>query len=174
MKVSISLFLFFGLMSGFLCWAGVLVLPEGGVISDIYPGVVLGIFLTCAGVVNFSRRYPRILLSLFVNVLFCIAAWRLSIKVGYAGPVPFATAGLLGAFVVALGLLLAWGIKEKVATFVSVVSLSGLLGGAVFQLLDKIVDESDNLWAFVLFSEWQVILFIGIAIALKLVRWQAN
>jgi hypothetical protein len=166
---TISLFALAGILSGIVCWAGAGFLENYMMVLRIYPGVVLGIFLSLCG--TFIARIPsrHKALTPVILIAACIAGWRLAVDVGYAigGPVPYVTAGLLGAFTVALGWLCSWKVRYHNFLFIVTVALSGAVGGLLFQLADQIFAMKENVWALFLFIEWQAILLIGIAVALR-------
>jgi len=161
----ILLFATGGLLSGIANALGQYVLPDIQVIQQHYPAVILGITLFLCGryVAGFLVKRP--LLSLLALIIFSILGWRMSIDVGYAfgGPAPFVTAGALGAFVVAWGWLLAWGIPSRDWRFILAVTLAGMLGGLVFQIADGIWTLKEPVWELLLFCEWQALVLAGIA-----------
>lgn len=156
-----------GLLSGLISGMGQYFLPEHQIIVQTYPAMVLGIFLFLCGyyVLQLSTNNP--LLSCINLIFFSIIGWRASIDIGYefGGPVPFLTAGMLGSFFVALGWLLSWNIRSGIMKFISIVIVSGATGGLVFQLIDNFIKLNDEIWTFILFIEWQIILMVGIAFA---------
>lgn len=166
-RTRILLFSVAGLVSGIISALGEYFLPDIQLIQQHYPPVVLGVTLYLCGtrVAGLESRKP--LLSLLALIIFSILGWRISIDVGYSlgGPTPYVTAGAMGAFVVAWGWLLAWGVPTRDWRFILRVTLSGMLGGFVFQIADTLWEMKDPFWTLFLFSEWQCLLLAGIAIA---------
>jgi hypothetical protein len=169
-KMQYLLFATLGLISGTVCVLAGLVLPEYPWLMDHYPGIILGIFLWLAGHyvarLPAAGKWPGMLVPIVAGVL----GWRLSIEVGYelGGAVRYVSAGALGAFTIALGLLAAWRIRAGLVPFVVIVTAAGALGGAVFQGLESMlaISDHDRLWAWLLFGEWQTLLLAGVAVAL--------
>ena len=166
-RTRILLFATAGLVSGIISGMGQYYLPDLQWIQQHYPPVVLGVALYLCGDRLSGLKSRKPLLSLLALIVFSILGWRLSIDVGYAlgGPAPYVTAGAMGAFVVAWGWLLAWGIPSRDWKFILRVTLAGILGGLVFQLADRAWEMKDPYWALFLFSEWQCLLLAGIAFA---------
>ena len=166
-KNRILLFAVAGLASGSISGLGQYILPDIQLLQQHYPPVVLGIALFLCGICQGGISSRKPLLSLLALIIFCILGWRISIDVGYSlgGPAPFVTAGAFGAFVVAWGWLLAWGIPSRDWRFILIVTCAGVLGGLVFQIADRIWSMQEPVWELVLFSEWQGLLLAGIAIA---------
>lgn len=167
---SLIVFILVGLLSGVICWAGGLWIPEDSFFVKPYPGIVLG--LSLFGLGRFLGVFPRSrsALSVLALVAFSIVGWRLSIDVGYhySKPLAFTAAGAIGALSVSLGLLLAWSVIKRRYLFVVIVTLGGAVGGLIFRFINELVsDSSGDLWAFFLFVEWQVIFLIGIWIAMN-------
>jgi len=160
-------FAFIGLVSGFINWSGLFFLPDIPVIQQYYPSVILGIFLFLAGRYVAHLKSFNQILSLIILIVFSSIGWRASIEYGHAlgGPVPFVNAGIIGAFAVAIGWLLAWQIRTGIIKLIVIVTLAGALGGGIFQLFNTLLSDSENLWVLILFCEWQTILFAGIALA---------
>jgi hypothetical protein len=71
----------------------------------------------------------------------------------------------MGALAVALGWVIAWKIRSGILKLVVIVTLAGALGGGIFELVDAVFDDSEEIWVLILFCEWQTILFAGIAFA---------
>ncbi len=166
-KTNILIFAIAGLISGIISGMGQFILPDKQLFQQYYPAFVLGIFLYLCGIYIAHIEISKKLLSLVILIISCIIGWRISIDVGYdlGGPVPFVTAGTLGAFVVAWGWLLSWRIHSNFLMFVVVVTVSGALGGLVFQIADQLLEMKEDVWVLFLFGEWQCILLTGIAIA---------
>jgi hypothetical protein len=160
-------FAFIGLVSGFINWSGLFFLPEIPVIQQYYPSVILGIFLFLAGRYVAHLKSFNQILSLIILIVFSSIGWRASIEYGHAlgGPVPFVNAGIVGALAVAIGWILAWQIRTGIIKLIIIVTLAGALGGGLFQLIDAVLSDAENLWALILFCEWQTILFAAIALA---------
>lgn len=161
-------FLAVGVVSALLCWAGGFVLPQS-VALDAWPGVVLGLALFVAGVIDHRPARSFRPLSAILLIIFTVLGWRLAIEVGYAHgkPVPFVVAGALGAFCVAIGLMLAWQLRSRRTQFVFLVTAFGALGGFIFRFINAALgSDSDKAWALLLFLEWQTVLMLGIWLAL--------
>ena len=161
---SLPLFLFCGLLSGVLCWLGGRILPEGSLLLEIYPGLVLGTALCFAGVLSGLVPDHWRAARFLAVVAGTVAGWRLSVDVGfqYGAPIPFIAAGALGALTVALGLLWPWSIRFRIAAFVSLVTAAGAFGGMVFKAIgDLFPNMHEDVWVVVLFTEWQVIFMLG-------------
>lgn len=160
-------FVCLGLLSGLVNGTTQYFLPDIQIVMDYYPSVLLGIFLYIAGQYLVYPGNKLHLLKLFILIIFSSLGWRLSINLGFmlGGPVPYGNAGAVGAFMVALGWLLAWRIRSGILIFVLVITIAGTMGGLVFQIIDATITMSEALWIFVLFTEWQSILFLGIALA---------
>ncbi len=43
---------------------------------------------------------------------------------------------------------------------------AGTLGGLVFQVMESLFKMTDDIWVLVLYLEWQVILLLGVGLAL--------
>lgn len=142
-------------------------MPDYQVIIDYYPAVFLGIILYMSGYYLVYPDNKKHLLKLIVMILFASLGWRLSINYGFmwGGPVPYVNAGAVGAFMVALGWLIAWQIRLDALKLLVIITIAGAVGGLVFQVIDTMTDMNEILWIFVLFTEWQGILFLGIALA---------
>ena len=139
---------------------------------NLYPGMVLGLALLAVGQVLGEIPRSRLWVAALLLPTFCMLGWRLAVDVGfqYGAPLPYVAAGAMGAFSVAIGLLLAWRIQNKAVLLVSIVSAAGALGGLVFQLIEKFIDGSGDYWGLILFVEWQTLLMLGIALAMARVR----
>ena len=86
--------------------------------------------------------------------------------VGYAygAPVPMLAAGALGAGVVALGLVWAWGLRYRLLRCVAAIAATGAVCGQAAQVLwDKFPAMNDNLEVFLLFVLWQAPVLLCIA-----------
>lgn len=167
---SLPFFIFCGLLSGVLCWLGGLVLPGGSLLLQIYPGLVLGTVLCFAGVVSGLVRDRWRAARFLVVVAATVAGWRLSVDVGYqyGEPIPFIAAGALGALTVALGLLWPWSIRYRIAGFVLLITASGAFGGMIFKTIeDLFLSRHGDVWALVLFVEWQAIFMLGAWLAAR-------
>ena len=158
-----------GILSGITCWVGAIFLEEYMLVLQVYPGIVLGIFLYLCGmfIVHLPARHK--IMTPTILMIAGAAGWRLAVDIGFdlGGPVPYVTAGIFGAFVVALGWLSAWKVRYNNVMFIVVVTLSGAIGGLIFQIADQYFVMQEELWALVLFTEWQAILLTGIATALR-------
>ena len=160
-------FAFIGLTAGLTNWSGLFFLPDIPVIQQYYPAVVLGIYLYIAGRYVAHLKAINHFLSLIILIVASSIGWRTSIEIGHAmgGPVPFVNAGAMGALAVALGWVIAWKIRSGILKLVVIVTLAGALGGGIFELVDTVFDDSEEIWVLILFCEWQTILFAGIAFA---------
>jgi|SRR5688572_8185943 len=161
-----------GLACAVLCWAGGRVLPQS-LFLNFYPGIVLGMTLVALGHVLGEIPRPRLWIAALLLPAFSTLGWRLAVDVGYeyGRPVPYVTAGAMGAFFVAIGLLLAWRIQKRAVMLVCMVTAAGALGGVVFQLIHKAIDGIGGDYpVLILFAEWQVLLMLGIALAMARVR----
>lgn len=163
----ILLFAAAGLLSGIISALGQYILPDIQLLQQHYPPVVLGITLYLCGIYVAGLQNTKPLWRLLVLIIFCVIGWRISIDVGYSlgGPAPFISAGALGAFVVAWGWLLAWGIPTRDWRFILCVTLAGILGGLIFQIADRLWTMKEPVWELFLFGEWQCLLLAGIASA---------
>lgn len=166
-RTRILLFAAAGLVSGIISGMGQYYLPDLQWVQQHNPPVVLGVTLYLCGTWLAGIKSRKPLLSLLALIIFSILGWRISIDVGYAlgGPAPYVTAGAMGALVVAWGWLLAWGIPSRDWKFILRVTLTGALGGLVFQIADRAWELKNPYWVLFLFSEWQCLLLAGIAIA---------
>ncbi len=166
-KTRILLFAIAGLISGVISGMGQFILPDDEIFPKYYPAVILGIFLYLAGRYLANIKTSNDIFSLIILIIASIAGWRLSINVGFdlGGPVPFVSAGTLGAFVVALGWLFAWKIRFNILIHIIIITVSGALGGLVFQFADSMIQMTEEMWVIFLFTEWQCILLLGIALA---------
>lgn len=164
----ILLFAGAGLVSGIISGLGQYVLPDIDLIQQHYPAVVLGITLYLCGTCLGGLHSKKPLVSLLVLVIFSLLGWRISIDVGYAlgGPAPYVTAGAMGAFIVAWGWLLAWGMPaSRDWKFILMITLAGILGGLFFDIAERIWTMKEPVWELVLFCEWQTLLLAAIAVA---------
>jgi hypothetical protein len=165
-----------GVLSGVICWAGGYVLPENSWIVNIYPGLALGLALYLFGNKGSFNFRQQAILSVLILMAASVIGWRLAVDVGYqyGSPMRFTAAGALGALSVAAGLVWVWGIRATSAAglFILIVTAAGALGGWVFRALhgESPVRLGDDFWTFLLFVEWQVILFIGAWLARQTVK----
>jgi hypothetical protein len=175
-RSKILLFAVAGALSGVVSALCQYILPDIPWIQQHYPPVILGITLYLCGVFLAGIQNRKPLLSLTALIIFSILGWRISIDVGYAlgGPAPYVTAGALGAFVVAWGWLLAWGMPVRDWKFILIVVLAGTLGGLIFHIADLVWKLPDPYWALLLFTEWQCLLLTGIAVAQQDLKKQKN
>lgn len=175
-KTRILLFAVAGVVSGVISGLGQYVLPDIPWVQQHYPAVILGVMLYLCGIYLAGLQNRNPLLSLATLIIFSILGWSISIDVGYSlgGPAPYVTAGAMGAFVVAWGWLLAWGIPARDWKFILTVTLAGILGGLVFQIADKLWELKEPFWELFLFSEWQCLLLAGIAIAQQRLKNQKS
>lgn len=156
-----------GLLSGLIAAAGPYILPDIQIVQRYYPAVIFAVALYLSGALLLGIRTGKPLLNLPVLIIFTALGWKISMDTGFAlgGPAPYALAGTLGAFIVAWGWLLAWGLPGRDWKFLVTVSLAGMLGGLAFQVLDALWSMRQPLWALVLFSEWQCLVLGAIAFA---------
>jgi hypothetical protein len=165
LKRTLPLFFILGLISGVSCWALSFVLPDKQWIMDYYPAIVLGFFVHAAGAHVAGMTYAHRIPALLVLIIASMLGWRLAVEVGHdlGGPVPFMNAGAVGAFVIALGLLLVWYIRSyawKIAAII--IMLLALAGLALFPDLKQTIGlvliplglwviwrAGANLWIFV-------------------------
>ena len=166
-RTRILLFAIAGFISGIISAMRQFILPDIQLIELHYPPVILGITLYLCGFHVAGMRARKPLLSLLVLIIFSTLGWRISIDVGYAlgGPVPYVTAGAVGAFVVAWGWLLALCVPTRDWRFILIVTLAGVLGGLLFQIADWLWEMKEPVWELILFSEWQCLVLAAIAIA---------
>ena len=161
-------YLLTGLISGVLCWSGAYFLPETSLALKVFPGIIFGLALFLCGV--WARAIPksrRVWAGLLLLV-FTIAGWRLPVElVAHLGDsFRYVFAGAIGSFVVALGLLAAWEAPRNRVVFVILVTLSGTLGGLIFQLIPVgTFDINDKLKTLFLLVEWQTIVMLGVGFA---------
>ena len=161
------LFANIGLISGLTCGTGQYFLPDNQIVIDYYPAVLLGIFLYLAGYYLIYPGIKKQLVRLIILIIFSSLGWRLSINYGFTwgGPAPFVNAGALGAFMVSLGWVIAWKIRSDILRFILIITAAGAFGGLIFQMTDAMLSTSEDLWIIILFTEWQLVLFIGIALS---------
>lgn len=164
------LFACMGLISGLVNGSSQFFLPDVQFIIDFYPAVFLGIFLFLAGKYLLYPDNKKQFLSLLILIIFSALGWRLSVNYGYmwGGPAPYGNAGAVGAFFVALGWLFSWRIHSGFVLFLAIITIAGTAGGLIFQVIDTTIKMSETLWIFVLFVVWQIMLFLGIALASSL------
>lgn len=165
-----------GVISGAICWAGGYVFPENSWFVKIYPGLILGLalyFVSDNGKFNFNTKT---LLPMLTLMAASVIGWRLAVDVGYehGSPMRFTAAGTLGALSVAIGLVWVWRIRatNAIGLFVLLVTAAGAFGGWFFRVMhnETPVRLGDDLWTFLLFVEWQVILFVSIWLARQIVK----
>lgn len=165
-----------GVLSGAISWAGGFVLPENSWIVKIYPGLILGLALYLVHSNGKFNLNTKTLLPLLTLMAASVIGWRLAVDVGYqyGSPMRFTAAGALGALSVALGLVWVWSIRASSAIllFVIILTAAGAFGGWFFKTLHSgsPVRLGDDLWTFLLFVEWQVILFASIWLARQIVK----
>jgi len=164
-----------GVVTGLLCWAGGMALPEGSLVLQVYPGFVFGAGLFVAGRlarVDVARPW---IASLAAIVLAGTASWRAAVDIGYmhGAPLPMLAAGALGGLVVAVGAVWAWRARRAVLTIVAAV-LAGALGGQLADFLwDAFPGMGDDAWTLVLFLEWQTLVSVALALAVPVPgRWR--
>ena len=165
-----------GVISGAITWAGGYILPNVSWFINIYPGLVLGLaiyLVNSNGKFNFNVKTFLPLLTLMAA---SVVGWRLAVDVGYVygSPMRFTAAGALGGFSVAIGLIWVWFMRSSKAIFLLIVILTvaGAFGGWFFKTVHggSPVQLGDGLWTFLLFVEWQVILFAAIWSARQIVK----
>lgn len=157
-----------GILSGFVCGAGEFFLPDIEIIINYYPSTVLGVFLFLSGSHLTYTHIHKNIFPLIVLIIFCSLGWRFAVSYAYSwgGPVPYLNAGAVGAFMVALGWIFAWQIKTGILKYIFTITISGVIGGLAYQLIDSIITMGETLSVFVLFIEWQTLLFLGIAMTI--------
>jgi len=103
-------------------------------------------------------------------MMHALMGW-LGAESGINDVILFAVCGAVGSACVAIGLLYAWRIRLGMLSFVSITIIAGTLGGFLFHLLEGVTglssSDSGNSWTLMLFTVWQTVLFIGIAVALR-------
>lgn len=162
-------FILAGTVSALFCWLGALLVPEPGILLDIYPGLVLGVTLFVLGIGSKKYAPDKKILSFFWLVLFCVAGWRIAVDVGYpaGGDFPFLVAGLFGGLFVSVGLILGWKLQGNLPLFAAIVTVAGGFGGWIFGFIDQALgSDAHPLWVPMLFLEWHLVLMSGISIAL--------
>ncbi len=175
MTKQVQAFALVGMVSGGICSLAEIILPDIEWLLDVYPGVVLGLFLFFSGRYLANCSIPKPWSSLIVLLSAGIVGWRLAVKVGVESTISesfiYAVCGIVGAACVALGLLYAWRIRSGIIPFVVITILSGALGGFIFRMvewLSGMSSASNNVWwTLSLFTVWQSIFFAGVAVALK-------
>ncbi len=156
-----------GILSGIICALGEFILPDFQLLIDIYPGVIFGSTMFLVGKFILHKSSRNNLVTLFLFIVFTVAGWRLSINFGYnlGGPVPYATAGAVGAFFIFFSWLLAWGVRNYWPRYLLAVVLAGTIGGLLFQYIDYLFDLDEQIWGLVLFTTWQTIVLLTTVIS---------
>lgn len=172
----LPLYISAGVLSGALCWAGGYILPDRGWFLKIYPGLILGIVLFLAGNNGKFKFKQKDILGVLTLIAASVIGWRLAIDVGYehGSPWRFASAGAIGAFSVAVGLVWVWGIRSSnaIGLFLILITAGGAFAGWFFRTLHDQTPTrlGDDLWTFLLFVEWQVMLMLTIWLSLQIVK----
>lgn len=165
-----------GVISGAITWTGGYILPDIGWFINIYPGLVMGLALYLVqskGKFNFN---VKTFLPLLILITASVVGWRLAVEVGYeyGSPLRFTAAGALGGFSVAVGLIWVWSLRSSKAIVLlfTILTTAGAFGGWFFRTMHSgsPVGLGDGLWTFLLFVEWQVILFAAIWLARQIVK----
>ncbi len=157
-----------GVVSGLLCWLGGLLAPQNSILIKIFPGLIFGAALYAVGHHAALAPPRRHGLTFAILVVVSIAAWRIAVDVGYmhGQPWPMLAAGALGALVLALGLVWAWGWRRgMVLSICAIVGTGALVAQAVqwgwdaYPAMDEAVEVS------VLFVGWQALVMLAIALS---------
>ena len=162
-------FLAGGIVSGTLCWAGGMLLPEASLLLAIYPGLVFGAILYALGRFYALGRRPGEGLTFTIILLAAVAGWRAALDIGYAhgAQVPMLAAGAIGAAVLAAGLAWAWSLRQRAAYYISLIAVTGgICGQAVELLWDSFPGMDDSLEILLLFVIWQAVIAASIALVL--------
>jgi len=160
-------FLCAGIISGLASWAGGLVLPQGSLVLKVYPGLVLGLSLFVVGRLNGLGEAVARPLSLLILLGSAVVGWRAAVDVGYmrAQPLGMLAAGGLGAGVLGLGLIWAWGVQARRLAYLAIVTLTGAAAAQLFELVWGAFGRiGDQLWLLALFVEWQSIVMLNIGL----------
>ena len=165
----LTIYLYTGLISGVIGWGGNLLLPEGSLAFNIFPGIILGLALFLCGMQVGAIPKPKRAQAGILLIVFTIVGWRLSVELAPYVNVYFRyiAPGAIGAFVVAIGLLSTWHVPRNRFAFVLWLTLSGAIGGLIFQLiLATSLVIAEDLQPLVLLVEWQTILMLCIGLAM--------
>lgn len=160
-------FLGAGVLSGLLCWLGGLLAPENSLLIKIYPGVIFGAVLYAVGRHAALAPPRRHGVTLAILVLVSVASWRLAVDVGYmhGRPWPMLAAGALGALVLCLGLMWAWGWRRHVALGMLTMVVTGALVAQTVQWIwDAFPGMDEALEVSLLFVGWQALVMLAIAL----------
>lgn len=172
----LPMFIGAGVLSGAICWAGGYVFTGNGWFVKIYPGLILGLALYLVHSNGKFKFNTKTWIPLLTLMAASVIGWRLAVDVGYqyGSPMRFTAAGALGALSVALGLVWVWSIRASnaILLFVVILTTAGAFGGWFFRTLHSgsPVRLGDDLWTFLLFVEWQAILFVAIWLAQQIVK----
>lgn len=156
-----------GVVSGLLCWLGGLLAPQNSLLIKIFPGLIFGAALYAVGRHAALAPPRRHGVTLAILLAVGVAAWRAAVDVGYmhGQPWPMLAAGGLGALVLALGLLWAWGWRPGMALSIcAIVATGAVVAQAVqwwwdaYPVMDEVVEVS------VLFVGWQALVMLAIAL----------
>jgi len=160
-------FILAGIASGVLAWGGGMLLPEGSLALDLYPGAAFGVCLFLAGQragYGKPRPWPQVFAA---TVLASTASWRLAVDVGYmhGGPLPMVTAGALGALIVAAAAVWAWRLAARAWPVLAATVLTGAIAAQGADLLWKAWPAmGDKAWTLVLFLEWQTLVLVALVL----------
>ena len=161
-------FLVAGVVSGLLCWLGGLLAPQNSLLIKIFPGLIFGAALYAVGrhAGLAPPRHHGVTLAILLAV--GMAAWRAAVDVGYmhGQPWPMLAAGGLGALVLSVGLVWAWGWRRGMALSIcAIVGTGAVVAQAVqwwwdaYPAMDEVVEVS------VLFVGWQALVMLAIALS---------
>jgi hypothetical protein len=156
-----------GVLSGLLCWLGGLVAPENSLLIKIYPGVIFGSVLYALGRHAAFAPPRRHGVTYAIMVLSSVASWRAAVDIGYmhGRPWPMLAAGALGALVLCLGLMWAWGWRRQMAlAMCAIVATGALVAQAVQWMWDAWPHMDEALEASLLFIVWQALVMLSIAL----------
>lgn len=160
-------FLAAGVLSGLLCWLGGLIAPENSLLIKIYPGVIFGTVLYAVGRHAALAPPRRHGVTYAIVVVASIASWRAAVDIGYmhGRPWPMLAAGTLGALVLCIGLMWAWGWRRQLAAVMcSVVITGALVAQGVQWIWDAYPDMDEALQVSLLFVGWQALVMLAIAL----------
>lgn len=161
-------FLAAGVVSGLLCWLGGLLAPENSLLIKIFPGLIFGTMLYAVGRHAALAPPRRHGLTYAIIVAVSIVSWRAAVDIGYmhGRPWPMLVAGALGALVLALGLVWAWGWRRGGALALCAIVVTGALVAQAVQLLWDAYPGMDEVFEVsLLFVGWQGLVMLAIALS---------
>ena len=156
-----------GIVSGLLCWLGGLLAPENSLLIKIFPGVIFGTMLYVVGRHAALAPRRRHGMTWAIIVAVTVVAWRAAVDIGYmhGRPWPMLAAGALGALVLALGLMWAWGWRRGVAlAMCAIVTTGALVAQAVQWIWDAWPGMDEVVEVSLLFVGWQALVMLAIAL----------